>query len=254
MLQSHRTHASGLKQQSKPAPSNKVNLIIKVLMKGNHLMYKKIILLAIGLVVLLAGGAVLVRAQSTDSSELPDKIYPDTGSMDSSSRIGSVLNASSRVYSVNPGGFLYDSDSTDIVMSTYLGLVWAAGSSDEGGFYMRRPADWDGQTPIVATITFALGGNQAGTVNWRLKLNTYTPGSGEWLTNPGSRDADAILTFPDGPSWYRIYSQTFTIPAADFHDEPYWSIYFLRGDGSNGETFPGNLYVMGVDISYTTAP
>jgi hypothetical protein len=216
-------------------------------------MSKRIFLLTIGLVVLLASGAVFTRAQTTDGSQLPDKIYPDTGSEVSPNRIASVRDAHSRTYSVNPGGFLYDSGSTDIVMSIDYGLFWAA-SSEEAGFYMRRPADWDGQTPVVVTITFALGGNTAGTVNWRLKLNTYTPGSGEWLTNPGSRDADAILTFPDGPSWLRIYSQTFTIPAADFFDEPYWSFYFLRGDGSNGETFLGNLYVMGADVAYTTAP
>ena len=142
-----------------------------------------------------------------------------------------------RTRSISTGSFLFDQDETDIVMSTDFALVWAAVSNDEAGFYVRRPADWNGTTPIKVTIYFALGGNGAGSVNWRLKLNTYTPNSGEWLTNPGARDADAILNFASGPSWYRIYSQSFTLQPADFHDEPLWSFFFVRGNGTNGETF-----------------
>lgn len=155
-----------------------------------------------------------------------------------------------RTVSVNTGAFLLDTDRTDIVMSTDFALVWAANSTDEAGFYMSRPTDWDGVSPVRVRITFALGGNGAGTVNWRLKLNTYLPNSGEWLTNPGARDADAIVVFASGPSWYRIYSQTFTLTPADFHDEPYWSLFFQRGNATNGETFAGNLYVMGADVIY----
>jgi hypothetical protein len=155
-----------------------------------------------------------------------------------------------RTRSVSTGSFLFDQDETDIVMSTDFALVWAAESNDEAGFYMHKPADWDGTTPIKVKIYFALGGNGAGTVNWRLKLNTYTPNSGEWLTNPGSRDADAILNFASGPSWYRIYSQSFTLQPADFHDEPLWSVFFVRGNASNGETFAGNLYVLLAELEY----
>lgn len=155
-----------------------------------------------------------------------------------------------RTHSVSVGGFLLDTDETDIVMSTDFALVWAALSNDEAGFYMQRPADWDGVTPITVKIFFALGGNGAGTVNWRLKLNTYMPNSGEWLTNPGSRDADAILNFASGPSWYRIYSQSFTLQPADFNNEPLWSIFFVRGNAANGETFSGNLYVLHSEVEY----
>ena len=70
-----------------------------------------------------------------------------------------------RTYSVNTGAFLLDTDETDIVMSTDFALVWAANSNDEAGFYMSRPADWDGVSPVQVRITFALGGNGAGTVN-----------------------------------------------------------------------------------------
>lgn len=167
---------------------------------------------------------------------------------------GAISKTITRTISTNAGAFMYDSDSTDITMSIYYGLRWVANTTERAGFYMQRPADWDGQSPIVATITFALGNSDAGTVNWRLRLNTYTPNSGEWLTNPASRDADEILTFASGPSSLRIFSQTFTIPVEDFFEEPYWSFFFTRGDGTNGETFTGNLYVMGVDVEYATAP
>ena len=161
-----------------------------------------------------------------------------------------VTAAVTRTHSVNPGAFLYDQDSTDIVMSIYYGLRWAADSTDRAGFYMSRPADWDGQSPVKVRITFALGSSDAGAVNWRLRLNRYTPHSGEWLTNPAARDADQILAFASGPSSLRIYDQTFTLQSADFYDEPYWAMFFTRGDDTNGETFSGSLYVMGVDVVY----
>jgi hypothetical protein len=162
----------------------------------------------------------------------------------------SVTAVVTHTHSVNPGAFLYDQDSTDIAMSIYYGLRWAANSSERAGFYMSRPADWDGQSPIKVHITFALGDSNAGTVNWRLRLNRYTPNSGEWLTNPASRNADQILNFASGPSSLRIYDQTFTLQPQDFSDEPYWAFFFIRGDGTNGETYTANLYVMGVDIIY----
>lgn len=157
-----------------------------------------------------------------------------------------------RIHSLSPGGFIFDSDSTGIQKSTDLGLVWQANQVDEAGFYLRRPADWNGQTPVLVRLTFALGGNTAGVVNWRLKLNTYTPNSGEWLTNPGTRDADSPLVFPAGPSWYRIYTQTFTLHPGSFNNEPYWSLFFLRGSATNGETFAGSLYVLGAEVEYGT--
>lgn len=153
-------------------------------------------------------------------------------------------------HSVNPGAFLYDQDSPDITMSIYYGLRWQANSSERAGFYMSRPADWDGQSPVKVRITFALGSSEAGAVNWRMRLNRYTPNSGEWLTNPASRDADQILVFASGPSSLRIYEQTFTLQPQDFNDEPYWAMFFVRGDGTNGETFTDPLYVMGVDVLY----
>jgi hypothetical protein len=160
---------------------------------------------------------------------------------------GGVLT---RTRSISPAAFIRDEDDTGILMDTDLALRWAAGSTDQAGFYMRRPADWNETTPVKVTLYFALGGSTAGAVNWRLKLNSYTPNSGEWLTNPGTRDSDAILNFADGPSWYRVYSQSFTLQPVDFNNEPLWSFFFLRGNGSNGETFAGYLYLLDVELEY----
>lgn len=93
-------------------------------------------------------------------------------------------------------------------------------------FYLNRPADWNGTTPVKVTHTFALGSNIAGTVNWRMRLNTYTPGGEELLTNPAARDADSLLTFALGPSSLRIYSQGFGIEASRLSTEPIWSMFF----------------------------
>ena len=135
-------------------------------------------------------------------------------------------------------------------MDTYYGLRWGPGTEDRAGFYMNRPPDWDGVSPIKAHITFALGNADSGSVNWRLRLNSYTPGSGEWIANPAARDADEFLVFAGGPSSLRIYSQRFTIPAEDFNDEPYWAFFFVRGNLSNGETYTGDLFVLSADVTY----
>lgn len=152
--------------------------------------------------------------------------------------------------SVNAGEFLRDEDDLDVTMSQDIGLRWEAGVSDRAGFYMERPVDWDGQSPVTVRITFALGSASAGTVNWRLFLNSYVPNSGEWLTNPGARDADSVLVFANGLSFYRIYDQTFSLAATELDDEPYWAFSFQRGDGNNAEVFGHPLYVLGADVEY----
>jgi hypothetical protein len=195
----------------------------------------------------------IVAAAGLDTEPAPT-LMPDTNG-ETGARVAAQTNilpaaVLTRTHSVSVGGFLLDTDETDIVMSTDFALVWAANSTDEAGFYMQRPVDWDRVSPIKVKIFFALGGNGAGTINWRLKLNTYTPNSGEWLTNPGSRDADAIVNFASGPSWYRIYSQSFTLQPADFNNESLWSIFFVRGNATNGETFAGNLYVLHSEVEY----
>ena len=156
--------------------------------------------------------------------------------------------------SISPLAFVRDTTSADILTDTDLALRWAANSTEEAGFYLSRPPQWDGKTPVSVTIYFAQGGKSACSINWRLKLNSYTPNSGEWLTNPGTRNADAILNVADGPSWYRIYSQTFTLPAASFNNEPLWAFFFLRGNSGNGETFSGYLYVLSAEVSYNAIP
>lgn len=162
----------------------------------------------------------------------------------------SAATVLTRTLAINPASLIRDLDSTNITMNTDIALRWEAGNTDEAGFYLRQPPDWNTTTPIKVHLYFALGGDEAGAINWRLKLNTYTPNSGEWLTNPGTRDADAILNFPEGGSWYRIYSQTFTLPPEAFNDEPLWSFFFLRGSGSNGETFAGSLFLLDVELEY----
>lgn len=158
-----------------------------------------------------------------------------------------------RTHSVSAAAFVRDLGSANVLMDNDIALRWAADVTDEAGFYFTRPPDWDRTSPIKVHIYFALGGNGAGAVNWRLKLNTYTPNSGEWLTNPGARGADTLLTFPSGPSSHRIYSQTFTLTDAGLANEPLWSFYFLRGNAANSETFTDYLYVLSADVEYLSA-
>ncbi|MBP1466401.1 hypothetical protein EYB53_011870 [Candidatus Chloroploca sp. M-50] len=167
---------------------------------------------------------------------------------------GLAARSQTRTVSISPASLIRDLDSTNLVMDNDLALRWAANVSDEAGFYLARPADWDGTSPVTVRLFFALGGNGAGAVNWRLKLNTYTPNSGEWLTNPGTRDADSLLTFPSGPSWYRIYSQSFTLTDSNLADTPLWSFFLLRGNPANSETFAGQLYLLNIEVEYGVTP
>lgn len=201
-------------------------------------------------VLQVAGEALAADASLEPAPTLQPAAVSEVGSLGTNLPEISTATVLTRTVSINPASFTRDVDSTTILMDNDIAMRWAAGSSDEAGFYLRRPSDWNPATPVKVHLYFALGGSSAGAVNWRLKLNTYTPNSGEWLTNPATRDADAILNFADGPSWYRIYSQTFTLQPSAFHDEPLWSFFFLRGSGANGETFPGYLYLLDVEVEY----
>ncbi|WP_129673946.1 hypothetical protein [Candidatus Chloroploca sp. Khr17] len=167
---------------------------------------------------------------------------------------GTTAASQTRTVNISPAALIRDLDSANLLMDNDLALRWAANVNDEAGFYLARPADWDGTSPVTVRVFFALGGNGAGAVNWRLKLNTYTPGSGEWLTNPGTRDADSLLTFPSGPSWYRIYSQSFTLTDSNLAATSLWSFFLLRGNAANSETFAGQLYLLNVEVEYGVAP
>jgi hypothetical protein len=161
-----------------------------------------------------------------------------------------AASAMVRSLSISPLAFTRNTTSADLLTDNDIALRWVANSTQEAGFYLSRPPDWDGVTQVKVTITFAQGGSNACSINWRLKLNSYTPNSGQWLTNPGTRNADAILNVAAGPSGYRVYTQTFTIQVADFHNRPFWSFFFLRGNSGNGETYTGYLYVLNVEVSY----
>jgi hypothetical protein len=161
-----------------------------------------------------------------------------------------AAGATVRSISISPLAFCRDTTSTDFRTNVdFAGLQWIANSTQTAGFYLSRPPDWDGVTPVKVTITFAQLGSNACSINWQLKLNSYTPNSGQPITNPPVRNADAILNIAAG-AFYRVLSQTFTLPATDFNSNTIWSVFFLRGNSGNGETFTGYLFVLNAEVRY----
>ncbi|NCC36898.1 MAG: hypothetical protein EOM24_33535, partial [Chloroflexia bacterium] len=61
-----------------------------------------------------------------------------------------------RNVTISPAAFIRDRDSANLVMDNDLALRWAANVSDEAGFYLARPADWDGTSPVTVRVFFAL--------------------------------------------------------------------------------------------------
>jgi hypothetical protein len=153
-------------------------------------------------------------------------------------------------------------------------------SSQYAGFVTPAPADWDITTPFTVTLYFALPTLAANSVvNWRLfaggsELNL---GSGSATTGWDSLDYGA---FEDGTplnvyaagghtdmmksqSWSTKWSTTYhtwyfgtgVTAANSFSTNPIWHFSFLRGaTAGNGETYTGDIVVIGAEVAYRAVP
>jgi hypothetical protein len=148
-----------------------------------------------------------------------------------------------------------------------------------GGFGVPRPNDWigDASTPFTVTLYFALyTTNDAGYVNWRLHAGTCNlnlpvdyPDSGWDQISYGAEQDAGLLGYGDvdggrhylmkEQSWVPMWSSTYNgwyfgsglNTNNDFSDDPMWYFYFERGAAAeNGETYTGDMYVVGAEITY----
>ena len=149
-------------------------------------------------------------------------------------------------------------------------------TSQLSGFGVPRPADWDKSTAFTITLYFALRLTETpGFVQWRLQagssdlnLSPDYPDSGWDQINYGARQDASLLAYGDAgghfylmksqswtPSWSSTYNTWYfgesVTTANNFNNNPVWFFYFRRGASiPNDETYTGDMYVVGAEITY----
>jgi hypothetical protein len=156
------------------------------------------------------------------------------------------------------------------------GIKWPGDTNQLGGFGVTQPDDWDKTTPFTVTLYFALHlTDSPGHVRWRLHAGTsnlnlptdYSDSGWDQITYSAEQDA-ALLEYGDAgghfylmkaQSWVSKWSSTYNdwyfgsgvTTNNAFADDPMWYFYFERGSAvSNGETYTGDMYVVGAEITY----
>ena len=155
------------------------------------------------------------------------------------------------------------------------GIRWP-NTSQLGGVGIPQPDDWDKTTPFTVTLYFALHvTSEPGYVQWRLHAGTSNlnlpvsyPDSGWDSIHYGAEQDADLLGYGDAgghfylmkeQSWVSQWSSTYgtwyfgsdVTTSNDFYRDPMWYFYFERGAAAgNGETYTGDIYVVGAEITY----
>jgi hypothetical protein len=175
---------------------------------------------------------------------------------------------------VIPGNALSYTPSANITPSRWGPSL--ASSTQEIGFVVPQPADWDKTQPFTVTLHFVLpSAPSAGTLNWRLRAGSTNvnlpPASADsgWDSLDFSTSQDAgVLSFAAAASrtniaktqsWSPQFSSQFNTwyfgdgvtTNNDFSGDPLWQFSFVRGNAvANGESYSGALIVVAAEISY----
>ncbi|HOU16006.1 MAG TPA: hypothetical protein PKZ84_23125 [Anaerolineae bacterium] len=159
------------------------------------------------------------------------------------------------------------------------GLRWP-NTTQLGGFGVKQPDDWDQTTPFTVTLYFALPtATTSGSVRWRLhaggsQLNLPESsatsgwdqiyyGAVEDAPSLAYWNAEGHFYLMKSQSWVSKWSTTYgawyfgssVTTGNDFGDNPMWFFYFERGAAAgNGETYTGEMVVVGAEITYLAKP
>lgn len=180
-----------------------------------------------------------------------------------------------RIY-VPGAGFGHQTYNSNFSGSEY-GLTWT-NCSDEAGFVVPKPSDWDVATTFSVTLYFALPLSTANkVVRWRLhtigtsiNLPAASAATGwDSLSYQATEDAAPLNVYTASGHSYMVKSHTWT-PKWDayyhdwyfgsggvtggnsFGDNPIWRFNFQRGAAiANGETYTDDMVVLGASIDYT---
>lgn len=155
------------------------------------------------------------------------------------------------------------------------GLKWP-NTTQLAGFGIPKPPDWDTSTPITVTLYFALYQTSApGFCQWRLQtggshlnLSPDYPDSGwDQIYYSATEDASLLAYGNAGSRFYLMKSQSWTSKWSSTYGTWYfgsgvttgttlignamWYFYFRRGCSvPNNETYTGDMYVVGADVTY----
>jgi YHS domain-containing protein len=190
---------------------------------------------------------------------------------------GKPATLSRRRLYVPAGGFGY-LPSANIAAANW-GLNWK-NVTQSAGFAVLRPIDWDPTSSFTVTLYFAIPiASSPGTIIWRLRaggslmnlpLGSATTGW-DGIYDNNTQDAVPLAYYAAGghsnlmkaQSWTAKWSSTYNTwyfgsgvnTANDFKRNPMWYFAFQRGNAvTNGESYTGDLLVVGADIAYTAVP
>jgi hypothetical protein len=124
------------------------------------------------------------------------------------------------------------------------GLLWSRDSSSGAYLFLQRPDDWDGASNVVMNIYFYPTTSTSGDVDFFIRPRAFNP-SGDILADANSFDGIAVPVAGSNA----IKKQTFSIPASKFGSKELWEIS-IQNQGF-GSTYPDNVVVMAVSLTYT---
>lgn len=160
------------------------------------------------------------------------------------------------------------------------GLFWP-NTTQLAGFGIPKPTDWDLKTPITVTLYFALYRTTApGFIQWRLQTGGSNLNLSPDYPDPGwdqiyynaTEDASLLAYGNAGAgraylmksqSWVSKWSAEYgtwyfssgVTTGTSLVSNDVWFFYFKRGCSvPNNETYTGDIYVVGADVTYQAVP
>jgi hypothetical protein len=154
-----------------------------------------------------------------------------------------------------PGAALSYSDTASDPFTRFdLGLRVAPHGAGSNGapppavLIVPRPPDYDGTSPVVVHLyqVFTSGPTASNNVV-RPRIKQYAVDLGDGLANAGWDDAAAPLTVTQS---YQVSRTDFTLDST-YTAKAVWYLQFGRGDVLDGENYPYDVTIAGVELAYT---
>jgi hypothetical protein len=170
---------------------------------------------------------------AVDTTKIADNSITAADIQDHSRTIGFPANALN-----------FDKTST-IITQAATGLRWQASFSNAAYLTLPQPVDWDGVSDVILRLYFITTTSTPGNVSFFIRPRAYNPG--DIFMDVSSINASPVPVAQTSV----VEEQVFTIPAARFGAKRLWVIT-IQNQGS-GSTYPDDVVVMAVELSYTAS-
>jgi hypothetical protein len=139
----------------------------------------------------------------------------------------------------------FDKAST-IITQSGNGLKWQSNYSNAAFLVIPKPLDWDEASNVTMTLHFMATTNLSGVVVFFIRPRSFN--AGETFTDASALNPVSNISIPSN-SIYKVYNQSFTIPASRFGTKDLWVISIQR-EGT-GETYSDDLQLLALELVYT---